>query len=84
MVTNTIVLSALESMQTKENLAIQENKANVDLLDLPDPQEHLVTMPSAITESMVKMVNLDILGNLGKMVYLENLAMMVDQEMKMI
>ena len=79
-----IVLSALESMQTKENLVIQDNQENVENLDLEDPLDILVIMPSAILENRVKMVNLEGLDNLEKMVHLENLAIMVVLEMKMI
>ena len=81
METNTTVLSVLEYMQKKESLVTQENQVNVENVDLEDPLENLVMMPSAILEKAVKMVNPEGLDNLEKMVHPVNLAMMVNLEM---
>lgn len=62
---------------------MQEDLANVDLLDLEDSLEDLVMMLSAIPEKEAKMVNLEDLGGLERMAHLENLAIMVVQEKQM-
>ena len=81
---NIIALSALEYMHITGNLVTQENQENVEILDLEGPLEDLVMMPSVIPENMVKMVKLEGLEILEKMVHLENLAMMVDLEKMLI
>ena len=78
---NAIVLSVLEAMQQMEILVIKENEDNVDLLDLEGHLENLVMMPTAILENKAKMVNMEDLDNLERMVHQENPAMMVDLEM---
>ena len=84
METQNTVPSVLEYIQKKESLVIQGHQENVDHLDQQDPLENLERMPNAILESMVQMVNLEGQGGLEKMAYLENPAMMVLLDLKMI
>ena len=78
------VLSVLMYMHMRESLATQENQDNVETLDLEDPLDHQVMMPSAILENMVKMVNPEGLDTLEKMVHLENPAILVLLEIMLI
>ena len=72
--------NALESIQNKVNVVIQENQDNVDLMDPLVSPEKPVMMPNAFLVNVVKMVNPEDPVDLEKMVHLGDLVMMVKME----
>ena len=84
METNITALSVPIYMDKMESLGTPANQDNVENQDLEDRPESLVMMPNAFLVSPGKMVNPEGPDILEKMVYLENLAMMVALEIKMI
>ena len=81
---NITALSVPIYMDKMESLGTPENQDNVENQDLEDHPESLVMMPNAFLVSPGKMANPEGPDILEKMVYLENLAMMVVLEIKLI
>ena len=84
METNITALSVPIYMDKLESLGTPENLDNVENQDLEDHPESLVMMLNAFLVSLGKMANPEGPDILEKMVYLENLAMMVALEIKLI